>query len=578
MEMECRLVFKEFYKEEMKEPIEYLGDINKVWLIQRISYFLTGACNKIEDFFCEQISGFFTPPNLSDARLLKRYVESRQKPTCIISNYASLYVLEAALSLPDDCNSDESTYNPKWEIQILKAYLSANHKIVSREDQLSDQIKKLNESEQFAAYQLCIPLSYYDYEKYDNRMLMAQITKAVHFFKFLEEDKRYAQHLRLFCEKYNCKSWEDYMHRYIQLPIDKLLEEIKSGKKLGHTEIKLRENDTYFNERSAFLDEFSINNHISQHQHIDDFLQLRNFPLYKKDKTTYIVLFEIFLVERIYKSLYFEFNKIDGSIEEVNRSDFRGMIAYNFSERYLAYKLLDGIFDKKNFIAITGSDFKKDDKKVKGEPDYYARSHDGKTIFLFESKDILLNAKTKVSQDCNKILATLKKKLCDDVGIEQLKTNITKVLKKTLPRDTDYEARDVNIYPILLLHDRIYSVSGLNFFLNRWYSEAIDQVRKTTEVPERIKPLTVIDIDTLILLQDLEHGKNYKLKTLIDDYIAATNNYESCKYISFKDYAEPIIKARIRHLPSDHVFYAMKIISSIFPESFSSESRRNIWS
>jgi hypothetical protein len=564
MERKRLLEFDEIFNNPMKDTKKYLLGINKRRLIRIASYFLTGFYEDVK-FFCTS-GKYFSTPNSGFASQLYCYIREKDEQIAIINKHASLYFLEEVLSLPE-YESDE--FNPNIEIKILQAYLSINQVLVSKENPLITQITNLAEKDKLVGYLFYQPLAYSDFTNYDYSLeVVAQTIKAIHFLKFCKNDLPY--HLELFYKKYNCTDWKDYLKSYLSIPYM-----LTQNKTREISTIAIKKSDNNFDKQILFFDMFAINSHVKQPDY--DFTQIRNYPLYKEKDDTYIVLFDLFSAERIYRSLYFDFNEINNSVDKEYRiKSFRSTITDIYSERFILYNVLNKLFSAENFIKLTGSDYKTYDKTIIGEPDYYARKD--KNIFLFESKDILLNAEIKTSYDYPKIQNELKKKLYEDKGIKQLCGGIKKILNKELPLDIDYGEQEVNIYSILVLHERIYSNVGLNYIINEWYEESIEKIKSSIVNPKRIKSLIIIDLDTLILLQNLKQGADFDFKDLLDKYI---NEVTSTKitdsqsiedifirhYFSFKDFVEPIIKKKINKKGLNGILYIQKTIKELFSES-----------
>ena len=113
-----------------------------------------------------------------------------------------------------------------------------------------------------------------------------------------------------------------------------------------------------------------------------------------------------------------------------------------------------------------------------GEPDFLLRH--GAKVFVFEFKDILLDAPTKHCGDFDRILNELKeqfvlstidkqtgkkKKKSKDKGIRQLLAFISNKLPILLKNITSING--FTIYPIIVYTDRNLEIEGINYFLNK---------------------------------------------------------------------------------------------------------------
>ena len=249
----------------------------------------------------------------------------------------------------------------------------------------------------------------------------------------------------------------------------------------------------------------------------DDFTNLKKFPLYKINDAQFSIVDYFYLLDKFFKSVRFILK--DAFIEhhglEPNDSSFFGFYNNDFSEEVVMKKVLDEIFHWKYFV-------KRQEAATRdSEPDYYVR-HNNK-IYLFENKDILVRADIKSSSDIEKIKKLLDKKFVHDgdrhVGIGQLITSIEQIVNKVFPYD-DYanQKNNLSIYPILLVSDRVFEIPGMNYLLNKRYNELVQERLGDKYNPSLIKPLTFIDIDTLIFWAPYLKEKDRNFKDLLDTH------------------------------------------------------------
>ena len=126
-----------------------------------------------------------------------------------------------------------------------------------------------------------------------------------------------------------------------------------------------------------------------------------------------------------------------------------------------------------------------------------------KTLILLECKASLLSAQTKFSGDARKFYQTLKDRIIEPSGIEQLWNAI-----HALGHTDEKERREVKgidicrvkkIYPVLVLSDRIFSLLSLNWFLNSEFQRFVQP--NDLEDYLEIMPLTVLTIEDLEFLE-----------------------------------------------------------------------------
>src|SRR5690606_12184290 len=117
-----------------------------------------------------------------------------------------------------------------------------------------------------------------------------------------------------------------------------------------------------------------------------DFLTTRTKPFYKVVDGHYRIIFKLFVVEKIFKGVYFLLREINKSLgPSVQIKDIKSFYGDEFSEQILCYKVMESIYLDKS-IRFSGKELS--DLKIDAAPDYYIRK--GNNILLVESKDFLI--------------------------------------------------------------------------------------------------------------------------------------------------------------------------------------------
>jgi hypothetical protein len=174
---------------------------------------------------------------------------------------------------------------------------------------------------------------------------------------------------------------------------------------------------------------------------------------------------------------------------------------------------------------------------LNAEPDYYLRN--GKRIFLFESKDVLIKAEIKSSYDYNLMSKEIHKKFVSDnngskpqnKAILQLINSIKSIYKKQIPNDSNYSLKNVLIYPIIITHNNQSDTVGLNKIIQELFEKELEKNDFHGFKKGQIEPITIINIDTLIFYQDII-GKQVKLEELINNYHKYTSTVQGKKFKS----------------------------------------------
>ena len=258
----------------------------------------------------------------------------------------------------------------------------------------------------------------------------------------------------------------------------------------------------------------------------EDFTHIKNSPIYKIEDNLYSIVHYFFVIDKFYKSAKFKLKEVyekDQALVAIHGSFFN-FFNSEFSEDFLMKNILDEVFEKKYFIKKPARE-----KELPGEPDYYVRHNN--EIFVFENKDVLIAKGIKASADITQINEVLKTKFLADgkkkVGIGQLVTTIAEIGSKHFRFDDYVNSKTVlTIYPILLVHDRIFQTLGINYRLNNWFKEQCAERIGELNTTLSIKSLTVIDIDTLILWLPYFKIKDKNFKDVLNLHLEKMNKWK----------------------------------------------------
>ena len=169
-------------------------------------------------------------------------------------------------------------------------------------------------------------------------------------------------------------------------------------------------------------------------------------------------------------------------------------------------------------MTLTGNEFKA--KRLEREPDFYAEEYGD--VLLFESKDFFMPGKSKLSYDFPKIEGELMKEGRLKKAVMQLKKNIERCILNELPVERKYKIENLRIFPIIIVHDSLYNAAALNYWIYYWMNDEIEELRIDERFKDfdfdRIMPLTIIEIDTLILYENYFKNKEMELIRIIEAY------------------------------------------------------------
>ncbi|UBM61348.1 hypothetical protein LA303_07910 [Candidatus Sulfidibacterium hydrothermale] len=364
-------------------------------------------------------------------------------------------------------------------------------------------------------------LPIFDITNYNiGQIFISQILRAIYLFEFLEERKELKPFLQEFYNRFNVDGYKEYLGKI--LPISG---SIISIKKQGNINLVVNK-DEKFDANIDFLNKLSVEHISDEEEFQDDFLYLRANPLLRIDGSTFQIIFPLFAIEKNFNGLYFLLKEINDNLPEEKQIKLRQLITYDFSEKYVLYKLLENIYRKKYF-KLKGVDI-----NISGAPDYYMRNEN--TVFIFESKDILINAKIKTSYDFNKYEKALKEKLYiyndgkkeHPKAVKQLSNFIEKLLTNSFIEDKRSEPNSIKIYPIIVLHNRQLDIIGLNNLINIWFAKELEKLKGKSLSIKNVRNITIINIDTLIIFQEQLKFGEIKLEKILDEYQKWINKSE----------------------------------------------------
>jgi len=501
------------------EPEEYLKGGSRQIILTAAVYFLATSRTKsklydnkyfLEMFFCKENKEFA----LSIWQIIKE-IEKKGQEVRIINSFSSLSLFELFFSKDEE---PETQTHSEFEVNLFKAYLVLNSRYIKKQEIALASSEKLEVDMRVPMMMLCTDYPVADKNRYDiGQIWVTQLVKAVYLFQFFESNDKTKVLLKEFLKFFNKATWKEYLKCFLSLTLA-----IVTTCDNEETYIDISIDSENFDADCYFLEKFTIE--IKDDLNEFDFLTIRSKPFYKIETGKYRIIFDLFVVEKIHKSIYFLFRDINEKTQkELKIKDFKSFYGKEFSEKILTYKVVDCIFPGK-CIKYSGQEL--ENKKIEGMTDYYIRK--GKNILLFESKDFLIRADKKLSfdyeiykEEFRRILYYTKESNGKESpkAVMQLINSIEKILRSEFKADKDYKYKEVNIYPILLTHDQQFEAFGFNYLLNDWFKFELEQLKNDGLFIHKVRPLTVINIDSLIFHQ-MGLIEIITLHDLIDKYIS----------------------------------------------------------
>lgn len=504
--------YSSIFDDEKRSLDYYLTGIKRSDMIKATTYFLGFSIDNskydeiksfLEFFFCKENSSLAN-------KIYDKLVESGQ---IIINALTALQLFEYSF---DHLNEEETQEKKQAEVNVFKAILFQNEKNLDAQNNAFSSTEQVDDETKFAAIALTQSFGYSDLINFNkHEIFVAQLIKSIYLFEFLASHPKTQDLLNEYLSTFKCQDWKEYLKRL--LPV--AMPYVQNDKEESNDIVFMQDSDCEFVENLAIRDDDVIKDF--------DFRKIRSKPLYNIDDKKYRIIYGLFAIELLHKGVFFKLSEINKNLDQNKKvkGDFRGFYCDEFSEKYLLYNMIEHIYQNKYF-KLNGAQIKKQIKNA--EPDYYIRN--GNNIFLIESKDVLFSAEVKHSYDFSIYESMLKAKFYydensnDNKAVLQLITNIKRLLKNQFLVDKNYKPQTIKIYPILILHNSQQNVSGLNVLINYWFQNELTELERNGIDTKRVKPIAIIDIDSLIFHQDAFKNRKIKLEKVLDDYF---------KYITF---------------------------------------------
>lgn len=489
-----------FPNEERLSLAQYLAGTNRSHILSTASFFL-GFKNHNSEFNDSRkfLEMYFRKENNEIANEIYNKIKILERDGSqvgIVNPYSSLSLFEYYFSKPEE---EETQTGEKFEISLFKAYLSLNSEFTEKQRIAFPSANKAPEELIIPMTIFCMQYPVSDKYNYDIKEIWAtQIIKAIYLFEFLESHDKTKPLLAAFLSYFNSATWQDYLKNLLPLTMPAIQIE-----KEAHTDIVVTPGEK-FQQGCDFIEKLIV----QENDELDrnDFLTLRARPFYKVKDGVYRIIYNLFVVEKIFKGVYFLLRDINKTLPTVNKiREIKSFYGDEFSEKILCYKVMESIYPQK-CIRFSGKQLT--DMEIDAGPDYYIRK--GKNIVIVESKDFLIPAGKKMSfdysvyeQEFGRILdyEELDNGKIKNKAVMQLIGNIRKLLSKSFKADTDYHYKDVFIYPILLTHDHQYDTPGFNELIDYWFQDALLELKGEGFFIHHVKPISVVNIDSLIYNQ-----------------------------------------------------------------------------
>lgn len=517
--------FEEIFPDEEKlDAIDYLIKIPKEILLKSIGFCNTQPLPNHNNFFsnptiAKEIS-FRVNRLISDV--------NDRKVIEIISPHSYLKLSEIVFSNIDKFN-DQGDPNTDGELNLFKAFLVLNSRFKEYKHDFEKDfgIDNFIDFLTLQSFQLS-EISISSDDKLDLiKLVYATIYKVESILNFLTakklEDVKIA-----FIKSFDMVDEKEFLYQMKYLFATLFIA------KYRNQYIFTNENFSSF----SLVKNISVNN-ISEDE---DFTGLKKTPIYFLDENRFSIINFFFVVDLFYRSAKFRLREIF-AYKKINVGDFFSYYNKEFSENFLMKNVLDDLFSKKYFIKKIQTEQEKNN-----EPDYYVNYNNN--IILFENKDVLINKLVKSATEIETINNFLYERFVQstkkDVGVKQLANSIESIYKNNFQFDGKIiYKKKIEIFPVLVVHDRIFQSMGINYKLNVLFRKELNERNIISSNNFTVHGLTIFDIDTLILWNKNIQNNFKLLKELLIKHTKHMEEKQRTSYDKqqhFEEFLQRILK------------------------------------
>ncbi|HEY1046150.1 MAG TPA: hypothetical protein VGF79_06900, partial [Bacteroidia bacterium] len=221
------------------------------------------------------------------------------------------YLKLIQIGLENSSSKENSLSNKQIEYRIFRIILLLNSQFTKSQKLCSDHINTYYPD----GYRLPVLFFSGHFSTADllnfnkQREFICQTIKSLFLFNFLNDNLKYNTHLKELLKQY-CKAT---VHEYIGV-IFGMIKDILSKPKKGFFEYQLIQNEPEFEQKTKDLDSLSIN--VSNFDDNLDFKIIRKSPLVKLEINRYRVTHPLFLMDKMYKGIFFDLLAINNTLTE----------------------------------------------------------------------------------------------------------------------------------------------------------------------------------------------------------------------------------------------------------------------
>lgn len=431
-----------------------------------------------------------------DGRLILDWLSSHGLRNMNINNYCLMGLYRLLLKY-NQTRCKNTSLSKNEQLLYLKLILIANEKRFDEYNDFQKNLKSITPYDEFAYEKLFWPILLPETDINENIRIEYEMFRLKAFVDgVLEIHPNMNNEIDYFFHE---RGFDDYQTYASTLAIF-YLDYITSYTNQGKIKFVIAEDE----QRKNLLSPLAINQVEN-----DSYLSLKSHPVYYYQKGYYVIHWN-YLLSQIFTGT---FMALKGKLNACGLNDIKkesGTIV----EKTLLKNVLKTSFGKIWQKALF-------DEQGRGFPDAIFRT--GNHLFIIELKDSLMKESIMESADFESIEKYFTETFIQSgkgkkKGIKQLTAYITDYIKGKYEKQGFPYNRRLNIYPIIVVTDYKYRLNGLNHFLSVKFDEIIKQDAALLPIRIKIRPLTIIGLDSMFNLQFKFQSKQIKFADSIDNY------------------------------------------------------------
>ena len=543
--------YADLFDDEVKEAEQYLGGINKHWLVKGVAHMI--SVDSFDSFSMRADKGllviFQDYRDKGDVKKLFGRLKDLEKQYggawLTFVNHQALYrLIRKVLMMPNEKEGRGESYEAY--MALLKAILAENTLEMERERVMLSKIGGEVDMKDATIIMQQDILNLDQFGENKKEIEKSQMLKFMAICNFGKKHKEVGEAIQRVIEKSGFRGSYDYLLT-AQMPLSVFHDNDNFGEGLyilKREELERHSALRLWNGFVAFVADKCIDiwdtekmTSIFAEDELLDNTCFRKRPVLKISEDEYVILSQPY-----YSHLFF-----DGfwwSVKEELKNCMKEkavmkLLTKEFSEETLFCDLVTQMVSDRRIRIYNEHCF--DDQQP--SPDIAVRTR--KHLYLFEYKDMRVPRKEADGCDINLLLRYIDERLnkekgkgSGNKGLPQLVSDMEDFFVEKHPWGDDCRKGNVIIHPILVVTSRLFGVRGINYMLQQKLLQRIDASDVLRKHKKEIGELLVMDYDMLILVASRAYKNHALFHNILYSYMThlGKNKNNMNKYDSYRHF------------------------------------------